>query len=335
MIMDQEYPYMYARVSAKRAKLLDRSDYEKLLKMKPNEIARYLGERDYREEIDELGDRHDGVALVELALNRNLSRMFSHLCSISPPSLERVLNTYLRKYDIVSLKRLLRWKKGGERENVEDLMVPVGSLSFGELEELSEKSFEEIVESISFPDSGIDYCGSLDAGRELSEIERILDRCYHEELKELATDVNSTHFSRFIKAELEYENLRTALRLKKYGFEAGEIRKHFATEKESSLLDEVLDASDLEEAIEAVKSSGRVEGLETGRLEDLEHALEIERLEDAFQMLHVEPLGTTSILGYMIAKMIEVKNLRMLIRAKETGIQNQETIRRNLVLPRR
>jgi vacuolar-type H+-ATPase subunit C/Vma6 len=30
--------------------------------------------------------------------------------------------------------------------------------------------------------------------------------------------------------------------------------------------------------------------------------------------------------------MVEVKNLRMLIRAKQTGIQNLETIRNNLVM---
>ncbi|EHK01675.1 hypothetical protein HRED_07524, partial [Candidatus Haloredivivus sp. G17] len=34
-------------------------------------------------------------------------------------------------------------------------------------------------------------------------------------------------------------------------------------------------------------------------------------------------------IGYLVAKTIEIENLRMIARAKETGIQNQDTIREN------
>ncbi len=323
------YPYMYARVSAKRAKLLDSGDYESLLKMQPNEIARNLEEGDYRDDINELGARYDGVELVELALNRNLSRTLSHLRETSPDNLQEVMDAYLRRYDIQSLKRLLRWKRGGEDIDIEDLMIPVGRYNPETLQELAEKDFEEVLASIKFPGSEVDYRGHLEGKEKLSEIERALDKAYFEELELLASEVGSSQFRRFIREELEYENLRTALRLKKYGFSRDEIEPYLLAKNGSSLVEKVLESRDIDEALGTVREN---RGIQAERLEDIEHELEAQRLKDALKMLHTEPLGVTSILGYIVAKIIEVKNLRMLIRAKQTGIQNRETIRRNLVV---
>ncbi|MFB6147480.1 MAG: V-type ATPase subunit, partial [Candidatus Nanohaloarchaea archaeon] len=324
-----DYPYMYARVSAKRAKLLDTSDYENLVKMQPNEIARNLGEGEYRQEIDELGARYDGVELVELALTKNLSRTLSHLSTISPPELEEVMNVYLRRYDLISIKRLLRWKKSDRSIDIEDLMVPAGSIDRETLEELKQMEFDEIVGSVSFSDSLVSYGSYIEGEQELREIENSLDKAYYEELHELSDRIESQHFSRFIRKELEFENLRTVLRLKKYGRGYDDIEPYLVARNGSGLVEEAGRAEDLDEALDIVRREKEVEG---DRLEDIEQALEVQRLEEALTMLHAEPLGITSILGYVVAKIIEVKNLRMLIRAKETGIQNLETIRKNLVM---
>lgn len=323
-----DYPYMYARVSAKRAKLLKIGDYENLLKMQPNEIARKLEEGDYKDEINELGARHDGVELVELALNRNLSRTLSHLASIAPKELEETIKIYLRRYDITSIKRLLRWKKSGRDIPIQDLMVPAGSFNQEQLEGLGKKDFEEILKKISFADSKVNYQKHLEGREELADIERALDEAYFEELEMLASRIESPQFQNFIREELEHENLRTVLRLKKYGFSYDEIKPYLLARNGSKTVEQAGEAQDLETAVELVRQQKEVEGK---RLEDVEHALEAKRLQKALKMLHTEPLGITSILGYIVAKIIEVKNLRMLIRAKQTGIQNLETIRNNLV----
>lgn len=324
-----DYPYMYARVSAKRAKLLDTGDYDNLVKMQPNEIARNLEERDYRDEINELGARHEGVELVELALNKNLSRTLSHLRSIAPPELAEIITVYLRRYDITSIKRLLRWKKSDRDVEIQDLLLPAGELDLEELEELADLEFEEIVESINFPDSKVNYQDYIDGRTELRKIEGLIDKAYYDEIDMLAERVKSDKFQSFIQNELEYENLSTSMRLKKYGYSYEDIQEYLVARNGSSLVEEVGRAQDVEEAIELVRSERGVKG---DRLEDIEHELEVQRLEKALTMLHTEPLGITSILGYIVAKIIEVKNLRVLIRAKQTGIQNLETIRSNLVM---
>jgi V/A-type H+-transporting ATPase subunit C len=325
----KDYPYMYARVSAKRAKLLDGQDYENLLKMKPNEIEKKLGEGDYKDEIDELGTGYEGVQLVELALNRNLANTMHHISDIAPESLEDVIGVYLRKYDIMTLKRLLRWKKGGEKGEVSDMLTPVSGYDLEELGELANQDFDEIVNSIQF-DSPIDYQEYIEGRDKLNDIELALDRAYYDELSMLAEKVSSQPFRDFIQDEMEYQNVRTALRLKKHGVEAEEIREHLLNGKESSIVTEVVEADSFEQAVQKVNSE--YDEVDEDSLEELEHSLDTERLQNALRMLHTEPLGITSILGYIIAKVVEVRNLRMLIRAKETGIQNPETIRKNLVV---
>ncbi|WEL19692.1 V-type ATPase subunit [Candidatus Nanohalococcus occultus] len=325
----KDYPYMYARISAKRAKLLDERDYDDLLKMEPNQIAKRLEEGEYRKEIDQLGARYDGVQLVELALNRNLSNTMRELSEMAPEPLSGIIEVYLRRFDILTLKRLLRWKKGSSNRDSKDMFIPISRYSFEELSELMEKDYEQIVEDISFPESRVDYQGFIDS-KELSKVENSLDKAYSAELDQLCQEVPSKRFRKFMEQELEHQNLVTALRLKKYGYEAEEISKHFVNGHQTRLLTEIMEAENLEEAMDLVVKSGRAKSTE--RLEELEHELEADRLQNALTMVHAEPLGATSIIGYVVAKQIEIKNLRMLIRAKETGLQNTETIKKNLVI---
>ncbi|MFT4868031.1 MAG: V/A-type H+-transporting ATPase subunit C [Candidatus Nanohaloarchaea archaeon] len=331
-MISRDYPYMYARVSAKKAKLLEESDYQQLIKMEPNEIARKLQEGGYKTDIDELGVEYDGVELVELALMRNVSRTMADMIDISPDSLDPVINSFLRRYDILSLKRLLRWKKGGEKGEVKDLLVPVGQYTAEDLQELSEKSFEEICRSIKFKDSDVDYQSFIENTDDIREVERNLDRAYYKEMRQTADSLGNMWFKKFIRKEVEYEDLKIALRLKKYGLEIEEIEEWLVGEKITKCIEKVLESENLDEAIKEVEECEGLEFQNGKNIEDVEHTLEIERLKSAFRTLHTEPLGLTSVFGYIVAKMVEVKNLRMLIRAKETNIQNQETIRRNLVI---
>lgn len=331
-MFSRDYPYMNARVSAKRAKLLDSSDYEQLVKMEPNEIARKLQEGGYKKDIDELGVRHDGVELVELALMRNISRTMADLIDISPDSLDPVINAFLRRYDILSLKRLLRWKKGGEKGDIEDLLVPVGQYTLENMEELAEKSFEEICRSIRFKDSDIDYQSFVEDTEDVRKVERDLDRAYYEEMSRLADSLGNMWFKKFIRKEMEYEDLKIALRLKKYGTKREEIEEWLVGKTRTKCIERVLATKDMEKAISEVEECEGIEFKNGKNIEQVEQTLEIERLKSAFRTLHTEPLGITPVFGYIVAKMVEVKNLRMLIRAKETDIQNLETIRRNLVI---
>ena len=61
------YPYVTARVKAKKPKLLRKDDYLKLVQSSPAEIARSLQEGHYKREVDELAAKYRGATLVEMA----------------------------------------------------------------------------------------------------------------------------------------------------------------------------------------------------------------------------------------------------------------------------
>jgi V/A-type H+-transporting ATPase subunit C len=326
--IQRDYPYMNARVSAKGAKLLDRSDYENLLKMDPNEIARKLEEGEYQEEINELGSHLDGVELVETALQMNAANTLVELAEMGPESLKNVLEIYTRRYDLQNLKRILRAKKAG-REVELKTFTPGFAYSREELQELAEKDFKQIIEDVSF-DGLVDYQEYLEDVEELTEVEKALDQAYLDELDTLADRTGSFKLSNFVKEEIEYENLRIILRLKKYGVDESEIRdKTFRNGR--GITEEVLAAEDLEDAIKVLEESDwEIEP--SSSLEEIEHQLDVHRLRKARSTLRSSPLGVAPIMAYIVAKMIEVKNLRTMIQAKATEIQTNEEIRNNLVM---
>ena len=133
---------------------------------------------------------------------------------------------------------------------------------------------------------------------------------------------------------MEHQNLTVALRLKKQGVGKEDIQARMMENGGSKIVDKVIDAEDLDQAVDILADEEMISS--TGEnLEEIEKELEVNRLQRALKMLHTEPLGLTSIIGYIVAKITEVENLRMLIRAKETGIHNVETIRRNLIVAER
>lgn len=327
-MIQKDYPYMYARVSAKRAKLYKSSDYENMLKMGPNGISRKMEEGAYKQDINKLGSNYDGVNLAELALANNLAREMSELTDMADGNLQRVLKTYLRRYDILTFKRILRSKKTGE-EKIEDYLTPVGGIEEETLEELKGMSYDQVLKAIEFKESEVDYQDYFSKDDSLSDIEKALDQAYYDELNLLAKKFSSQSLKKFIKNEIEYENLKIVLRMKKYDLPEEEIRERLLTSKNGKRVENLIQM-DYEEALHFVISELDLDVEE--RIESVEHAIEVYRLDSAIRMLHTQPLGLSSILGYVVAKITEVKNLRMLLRAKETGIQNQDTIRKQLVL---
>ena len=328
MRLNKDYPYMYARVSAKRAKLFDSSDYQNLVKMGPNEITVKLEEGEYQEEINQLGSKYDGVQLAELALAQNMAREMGELVEMADGTLQNVIKTYLRKYDIVTLKRILRAKQTGEKD-FQDYLTPISALTTEEIQEMGDKSFQEIKQSINFEESQVDYQERLENTETLAEIETALDQAYYDDIMQLAKKTGNKQLKQFIREEIEYENLKMALRLKKYDIDTEDIENRLLKTENGKKVKEVLQR-DFEDALNYVITEL---SLETDpEIETVEHAIEVHRLDNAIRMLHTQPLSLSSILGYVVAKITEVKNLRMLLRAKETGIQNQETIQRQLVL---
>ena len=326
----KDYPYLNARVRAKGAQLLDRNDYESLLKMEANGIARKLEEGQYSREINELGSKLDGTELVETALQKNATRTLKDLIDESSEGLEKILKVYFRRYDIESLKKVLRAKNQGESLGM--IEAPGFDYPVKRLEKLFEKDFEEIIEEIEF-EGLIDYSDYISGDQSLQEFEKSIDQAYFDELEKLAEKTGNARLKKFLKKELEYENLRIVIRLKRYDIGPEEIRDRCFNPEASKLVKACIKAEDFEEALNLIRDSNwEIEDAE--EVEEVEHQLEVSRLRSSLKDLKTAPLGLAPIMSFAVAKMVEVENIRMMVQAKATGAQTVEQIRGNLVISR-
>ncbi|MEK6851718.1 MAG: V-type ATPase subunit, partial [Candidatus Thermoplasmatota archaeon] len=133
------YPYVTARVKAKKAALYPADVYPRLLQMEIPQIARLLGEGPYREEIVALGAKVRGVDLVERATSGNLAKVFTHVIAISEGRLREMVSMYLDRWDVANIKTILRGKLyGATAADILEDIVAAGSLDADFLRSLVE-----------------------------------------------------------------------------------------------------------------------------------------------------------------------------------------------------
>ncbi|MBC7114137.1 MAG: V/A-type H+/Na+-transporting ATPase subunit [Archaeoglobi archaeon] len=336
----KDYAYITARVRARRRKLLRREDYQKLLKMSLEEIARFLGETEYREEIEELSDKYSGVELVERALTLNLSRTYRNLMEISSGEPNLLIREYLRRWDIWNLRSLLRGKRtGADPEEIKSLFVVAGELDESFLSALAElKSIDEVIEALS----RTRYYEILKRHEEMHwrELEDELEKRYYEELVGILEEERTEDrklLLRIIRREIDIKNLMTLLRLKKDGVEPRDIEHHLimAGEELTEMeLKRLLNMS-YEEILRTVGdfSYGRIlgESAERSSLTTIEAKLEKHLGEFAHKLSYHYPLSILPVIGYIISKRHEVRNLQLIARGKSLGVP-QERLEEGLVI---
>lgn len=351
--LEPTYPYTYARVSAMKSKLIRKEDYDKLLKMKTNEIIKFLQETEYRKEMDEFSMTASGVNLVELALNRNFTRAMLKLKRISDNELRLLIEEYLRRMDIHNIKTILRAKfTKMPWEYAETLLVPAGRLKKEDLAVLMKmESVEDIVKSLRrLLKADIDFTDALKSLKEknsIFEIENALDRHYYSDVLEFVEKVpkEGELFVRFLKHEIDILNINTILRLKKEKADKKEIQKYLfysGLYLKRRMLSNLTAIDDIQELIGRIKREGYKKAFEEDTrdvrekkeeksLVDIEVQLKRYLLNKAALLLHQHPLSIDVILGYMFSKEIEIRNLKTLLKGKQLGVE-ENFIARELVV---
>ncbi len=341
------FSYTYVRMIVMKAMLFKRQDYDKLAKLSFAEIAKYLQESGYKHEIDELAIELKGADLLEAALNLNLVRAFAKLRKISPPQLNLLIDAYMKKNDMLNLKTVIRAKyQKLPFEQVKRLLIPVGIYSQEYYEKLMGfDSVEKMVNAIELLDDSCKECG-LKQFREkntLTEIENQLDRAYIESVLKFTRrlPVQGRLFREFLMYGIDISNLKLILRLKKEGVAKEEIAKHIIMSGKILSQDKLkkLISATYEDSIKMLENTefGKIltrysdELSGKGTFIDLEAEIDKFHLNKAMRHLHQYPLSVDTIIGYMFAKEIEVKNLQMLVKGKQLGIAD-EFLQKQLVI---
>ena len=339
------YPYVTARVKAKRAHLLPAETYGRLLQMEPPEIARFLGEGEYKAEMIALGARYAGVDLIEMATSRSLSKTYNQIYEFSEGRLRTMVARYLDRWDLQNIKTIVRAKTyGASAVEVEEDLVPAGSFSEEFLRSLVEAAtldevFDGLKETI--------YAQALDVlGLTPSQVmnwaewEDLASRLYYQDL--LGSIPPSSEANRlmrdFVQKEIDIVNLKTLLRtwFAKASFDrdifvpgglemSTEELEEMARLEYPQLVQRLSDFSFYEDvAADLDRAQATGVGVLIRRVERV-------HLIQAARYAHLHPLSILPILDYIVRKDREVQNIRLIARGKESGLSN-EVIRNLLVV---
>ncbi|WP_018257105.1 V-type ATP synthase subunit C [Halomicrobium katesii] len=343
------YEYVITRVRSRRAKLFDDDDYRKLVRMGPSEISRFMEETEYETEMNALGARYSGVDLVEYALNRNLAKHFDDLLRWSDGRLYDYVARYLRKFDVWNVKTIVRGiYSGADANEVEDDLIRAGELSEQLLDQLvAAGSIEEVVELLDGTIFGDDlaeaYQDYEDSGV-LVPLENALDRAFYDVLlsglpTQPEVDSPTGLYVSFLTAEIDFRNLRNALRLARSGAEIDPAEYHieggrlFDADEIGAL------ATSTDQLVQRVRESTYGDDLDAAldtleaadSLIEFEHALDAALLEYSDQLSNRYPLSVCPVLSYILAKEREVDNIRAIARGREAGLDSDE-IEQELVI---
>lgn len=333
------YPYTYVRTAVMKSLLFKKDDYHKMLKMGFSEIAKFLQDSNYKKEINELANEYNGVDLLELALNKSLAASFKKLIKISPYELALLIREYAKRKDIEDIKTILRGKLTNANEKtIVNSITAAGTLSYDFLMSLLKKeSIEEILKNNKVVDFNLFSNGLKDLKEKnnLIAIENTFDKFYYTHLMQFSKILpkEGALFRNFLLKEVEVLNMLTLLRLKKAKF-GKETVKDFIIQSGSlsdskiTALANLDDLGEISRALEKTEYRNAVaKGIEELKKNNSLIMLEAELykllLRQSILLLHQHPLSVDVILGYMFAKDIEVRNLKIIVKGKQLGLSEE------------
>ncbi len=324
-----KYAYITGRVRAMKTKLVPGEMYARMMAMDMSEIARYLEETQYKDEIDALSKDYSGVELIEHATFANMAKTFRKLSEVSIDEPSFLILEYLRRWDVWNIKTLLRGKfsKVSDTEIVKYL-VPAGELSAEYLEELSKK---ETVQEIISAFDGTDYASALAQydGNNLASVENALDKLYYFRMERAVggtLSVGGGLLLKYVRREIDIRNLITLFRMNKAGIDAAVIQDNLIPG--GKLYDELnrMAGQPFGEFLRGLEgypfwsSISDVATADIDAISRIEARLRAYLIRYAWALSNYHPLSILPVLGYMVSKETEVSNIRKIVRGKEAKL---------------
>ncbi len=334
--------YLNARVGAMRGQFLDRQTYARILALPdlPAMIA-YLRDGPYGRSIESVAAAASDTMRVEESLRRNFSETLAKLFAISTGEVQEGIRALLGYWDVYNLKTILRGKAAGisEKEILASL-IPTGLYDEAALGELCRQPNLRAVADLlaTWRDP---YGRPLAAAmrdyrepRDLFFLESALDRFYFRQALERIGETPSriavesgNALATLLSLWVDRTNLMTALKAVQERIPLADRGRYFLpggriySERDFFRL---LSAADLREAFEAARRSVFETALRDpgesaagiSRLSILERELDRVLLRRMRALRRTDPLGMAPVVSYLLDKIREITNLRMILRAR-------------------
>ncbi len=333
------FPYAYpnARVRARMGRLLNEKQLSEIIEADDlEEVKNYLrGLPEYAKFVDQYP--------LEKALDAQLAETYETLAKIAPGGIKPIFKVLLQKWDVTNIKSLIIAKEAGlSREETLDLLVPFGELNESMDKLLDTKNVSDIINGLG----GTPYARVLDDAFAAYQntgmilpLEAALDKYYMENLMKSASnpeeESTKTLYS-YIGAQIDATNLSIILRSKVEGLKYDEINEYILPKgyqiREWKLKD-LMEADDVAGVVSSLEGTEYAQILadslsdysKTGSVSTLEAALDQHIRKTAKALAMKIPFGVGPIIGYLNRKDKEIRNLKVITRAKrEAGFPNSQ-----------
>jgi len=324
---ETNYSYLNTRVRAMESKLFKNDVYIKLLNMEVSQIARFLGEGKYKEEIESLSRTYRGVELIEHSINKNLGNSYHKIIKMSGKKASAYAFAILARWDINNIISILRGKYSKATEyEIEKTLIPIGELPFSFITSLVKMySYDDVIKKLK----KLEKFNFLDETKEIADIESELFKMYFKNTLANFKKEKKSLFFQFIRTEIDIINIKNIMRMRRYGFALKEEQKNMV---EGGLFLTIDDLSSLLRSSDndfLKKSKNTPYGLiiekhwQEKTLFYLEESLEKYLMKCAKEQFIGDPFTIMPVLHYIISKKIEVENIRKISRGKASNIEKK------------
>lgn len=340
--------YLNTRLHAMRAQFLSRREYEMLLALPDlSSIAAALRETPYGQFIESTGGEVPEAARIEEALRRNVSQTLARLLAISSGDCADAVRLVLGHWEVQAVKTVLRGLvSGAYPAEILSSLVPTGLHDEAALEEMCRqadpRALAELMVTWREPlgRALLRALASFREPRDLAILESALDRCWFEQAASRLREIRPASpgedaLSLFVSLSVDTMNLMTVLKevgdrivpvnRDRYLLPGGRIF-------DKNALDRIRASPTLAEALQEAGRSlflrplaalpAPAEGVPF--LAVVERQLDRVLLGASRYLARVDPLGWGPLVSFLLDKLREVRNLRMIVRARLVDLPEAE-----------
>ena len=325
-----------ARAKARKASLIDSTRMRQLLQKGPDSIGTSIAEFGYRNELDIYAGKLSGADLIEAALNHNLDNDFDSVLRFCQGRLKAMVAVYVERFSYQNAKTVLRAiHSGASSELVSGQVLPEENQNNAYWLDMIRNcsTLGDAVNAMSGTSWG-QALSKLDADATLQEMEDTLDKTYYSDaLASIGGPDGHPLLLRYIRNEIDHRNIINQFRGLRQGIigenrdalmiHGGKINKaalKSASQAESNeALLEVLrrapsfDDTGFEEAIQASSTS----------LDPVVTLLQGQRRGMMRRFAYLNPISAFPVIYYIESKVLEVQNIRLLVRGKAAGLSDE------------
>lgn len=324
------FPYLnpIAKVRARKGRLLDDKQIIELVDTNNvEEVTNYLrGLDDYAPYLNEYS--------LEKSLDVQLADTYKYIATIAPEEIKKPFEVISTKTDIANIKALLTAKQVGfTNEQASNLLIPSGSL-YEDLDRLIDvNSVTDVVAGLDgtvYSNVLTDAIPLYEEQNSLLPFSNALDKFYLHSLlhsTKVPGNSNTEKMYSYIGTQVDIANIKLIIRAKADGLNYDAVSPYLIKEgyqlREWKLKD-LMESQDVPGVISSLDGTKYGEILndsltkfnETGNVAIFENVLDSYFAEFSHSLSLEKPLGIGPIIGFLSGKEKEIKNLKMISRAK-------------------